>query len=515
MRESAVSCSLNRCLSTPWRVFIVLLSLDLVRSQDDAPSDALDPLLFDQGYCTTPTTPGSGFGSMREINTNTMACSKLMEFIYITRWKVWKQLDGIHTEANSNVLTPWPATLRSISRASSLLSAHVHIIAAIVSQRTECFSEHVRLLLVVNLRRMRVLSTGHFRQLWTVLQGSPDGEVSELARAWLKEASELLETDLRTMKTVLSTWHPPAPDEAQFYSHEADGRFSTMEALRRDTFKEYTLDEGLLRGLIRWAFPLDATVADLGASSGHYAHWLNDTGLVSAHAFDGSPDVEIITKGKVLNAELGKPLELWQKFDWTLCLEVAEHIPADLTAQFLRNLDANTKEGLVLSWARPGLPGIGHANPQSEADVLRLVHEHTGLRLDEGLSVQLRAAASAAHLAESIVVFTRTQRPPVSQSPQVCAADGTCATGLVASTEASLAPGCAAEDGWIYAGNDVQTFSSVTSAAACCDLCKTHESCRFWTWSQEDSHKDMCWIKATREYRIAHEGFVSGAREAI
>merc|ERR1712183_831393 len=132
-----------------------------------------------------------------------------------------------------------------------------------------------------------------------------------------------------------------------------------------------------------------------------------------------------------------------------------------------------------------------------EGDVLDLVKRHTGLYIDQSLTRQLRAASQVTYLGESLLVFTR--HPTASTEGSI-------------SPQSTAAPGCSAEDGWIYAGNDVQMFSNVQSAAACCDLCNSNDLCRFWTWSKEDSHKELCWIKATREYRINHEGFISGAR---
>lgn len=349
---------------------------------------------------------------------------------------------------------------------------------------------------------MKALTTKQFKQLWSMGQDGPDKseQLSKQLQDWLSEAAGLLDADLRTMRTVLRTWRLPGVEDARFYTHESDGRFSTMEALRRDTFDEWQRDKGLLQGLLRHVLQLDATVGDFGAGSGHYATWLNDTGLVKAYAFDGSPDIELVTKGVVLSADLGKPLALWRKFDWILCLEVAEHIPPELTAVFLQNLDKHTGEGLVLSWARPGLHSLGNVNPQVEAEALKLVQENTDLHIDEDLTNKLRSASSVSQLGESLLVFVRTPR---KQTLNDAASD----------SETTVAPGCTAEDGWIYAGNDVQMFSNVPTAAACCDLCSGNERCRFWTWSREDSHKDMCWIKATREYRINHDGFVSGYRK--
>jgi len=273
------------------------------------------------------------------------------------------------------------------------------------------------------------------------------------------------------------------------------------EALRRDTFSEWQLDKGLVQGLLRHVLPMDAVVADFGAGSGQYATWLNDTGLVVAHAFDGTPDVELVTKGLVLNADLGRPLALWRKFDWAICLEVAEHIPPDLSGVFLRNLDDHVVDGLVLSWARPGLQGLGNTNPQNEEDVLSLVARHTKLHFDQGLTMQVRSNAQVAHLAQSVLVFLRNPR-----------AGGSISGDAFVEAGPSSAPGCSAEEGWIYAGNDVQMFSNVLTAAACCDLCNSNAQCRYWTWSRDEAHRDLCWIKANREYRINHKGFVSGIR---
>lgn len=444
---------------------------------------------------------------MHELSTNAMSCAKLMEFVYASRMKVLEALQQLQaivnsTHEGSTKPSPiWVKDFGAASHASSLLSAHAHIVAAIASQRAECFSEHVRLLLTVGLRKLKVLVNSNFKLLWSATQSTPKAVAKDLhfdAAKWITECTELVDADLRTMRAVLKTWRTPAPEEANFYTHEADGRYSTMEALRRDTFEEYQMDKGLLRGLIRHIFPLDAVVADVGAGSGHYSKWLNDTGFVSAFAFDGSPDVELVTKGSVHAADLGRPLDLNRKFDWVMCIEVAEHIPPELTGIFLRNLDEHATSGVVLSWARPGLQAMGYANPRSEQDVLDLIRQHTRLHVNGHLTTQLRAASTVAAVGESLMVLVRDPNAP-----------GVLATGIV---NDAVAPGCHPEEGWIYSGNDIQMYSNVDSAAACCELCSASELCKFWTWSREESHKDLCWVKTTREYRINHDGFISGAR---
>ena len=59
-----------------------------------------------------------------------------------------------------------------VNRVAMFATAHSHIIGAIISQRDECFSEQVRLLFVVNLRRFKTLVSEQFRLIWIAYQGS-------------------------------------------------------------------------------------------------------------------------------------------------------------------------------------------------------------------------------------------------------------------------------------------------------------------------------------------------------
>ena len=139
-----------------------------------------------------------------------------------------------------------------VSRISMFVTAHAHIVGAIISQRDECFSEQVRLLFVVNLRRFKALVSEQFRVVWLAYQGhDPEGyclnekcakrvpTFGELVDNWVGRVLKLIDSDLKTFRSVLETWRPPLPEEAHFYSHETDGRFTTLEMLRRATFNEW------------------------------------------------------------------------------------------------------------------------------------------------------------------------------------------------------------------------------------------------------------------------------------
>lgn len=78
-----------------------------------------------------------------------------------------------------------------------------------------------------------------------------------------------------------------------------------------------------------WAQQTHVEVCDLGAFGGHYSSWLNDTGLVTAYAFDGTPRVEELTQGRVRYAPLQEAKELTvpcdvPRSDWSVCVCVCE-----------------------------------------------------------------------------------------------------------------------------------------------------------------------------------------------
>lgn len=74
-----------------------------------------------------------------------------------------------------------------------------------------------------------------------------------------------------------------------------------------------------------WAQKNHFEVCDLGAFGGHYSSWLNDTGLVTAYAFDGTKRVEELTQGRVRYAPLQEAKELpvpcdVPRSDWSVCV---------------------------------------------------------------------------------------------------------------------------------------------------------------------------------------------------
>ncbi|CAE7610141.1 GSP1 [Symbiodinium microadriaticum] len=171
------------------------------------------------------------------------------------------------------------------------------------------------------------------------------------------------------------------------------------------------LDKGLLRFLLSMVLRKGDNVCDLGAFGGHYSEWLNDTGLVSAYAFDAIPGVEEITKGAVRHARLDvQHLELVDAgCDVVLCLEVMEHILPSLEQQALSNLGLHTKRALVLSWAPPWVPGPGHINQRPPEEAWAVVERQTGLARQPILSEGAQASSSLSWVRESVSIFTWPQ----------------------------------------------------------------------------------------------------------
>jgi hypothetical protein len=128
-----------------------------------------------------------------------------------------------------------------------------------------------------------------------------------------------------------------------------------------DSEYTYRIDLGLMRGLARF-FGNGTSVNEFGAGMGCYTDALRREGI-RVRAYEGAPGIANITQGLVRQADLTTTLDTPTRA-WSLCLEVAEHIPAEHEARFLANLDAANRQGIVLSWSAT-TRGTGHINARS------------------------------------------------------------------------------------------------------------------------------------------------------
>lgn len=170
----------------------------------------------------------------------------------------------------------------------------------------------------------------------------------------------------------------------------------------------YKLDYKLVACLA--AFFAGHTVTELGAGVGLYQQAVLDTGHVpSWTAYDGIPDIETLTEGRVRWADFTVRQEARiVRSDYAMSMEVAEHIPPQYQENFVANLDLANRHGLVISWSRwgPKASGHGHVNPRTPAQVSEIFRVK-GYHQDTNASRALRHCATFSYLKMGILVFLR------------------------------------------------------------------------------------------------------------
>jgi len=229
-----------------------------------------------------------------------------------------------------------------------------------------------------------------------------------------KKHFEAIHSTLQQMDRLFSELYadlsPALESKDVFWGHEDHGMFMNSTVIYRKMFPETAiLDKGLLRYLIPHVLPAESSLGDFGALDGQYSRWLNDTGLVTAFAFDGVQGVSELTGGAVNQVDLATTLRIaWHPdpFDWVLCLEVAEHIPPEEEGIFLENLNRHARAGMVVSWAPPEIEGEGHVNCLPKEESRKRV-EMLGFRQDEAATAALRGAAHVPWIAASVAVYRR------------------------------------------------------------------------------------------------------------
>lgn len=132
-------------------------------------------------------------------------------------------------------------------------------------------------------------------------------------------------------------------------------------------------------------------VIDFGCGRGDYLAHLKSKG-VECYGYEGTPDIEKISVFKpVVCVDLSKPLEIEHKGN-VVCIEVAEHIPAEFENQLLTNITNACDGWLLLSWAVIGQGGNGHVNERDSEYVIQTV-EKLGFKYHDKISDAIRESA--------------------------------------------------------------------------------------------------------------------------
>jgi cyclopropane fatty-acyl-phospholipid synthase-like methyltransferase len=147
----------------------------------------------------------------------------------------------------------------------------------------------------------------------------------------------------------------------------------------------------------------NSTVYDLGCGEGKYVKHFNSKNNIVAFGIDGNPLTDMYDH--CMTGDLTKPINM-QKRNWVLSLEVGEHIPKELTQNYIDNLKNLNREGIVLSWAIPGQGGDGHVNELPNEDVIAMFPEYT---YDVEASLYLRSKSTLWWFKNTIMVFRKNQ----------------------------------------------------------------------------------------------------------
>lgn len=266
----------------------------------------------------------AGFGVSAALNPGQMSCESLLRFAKLHAQNTAEEMALVEI-ANSSTLE---GTARKIL--SGILTASTHLIPALFVQKPECLSESAKLALMTFFRNVKELGPAKLVHL----ENLPDLSLRQV------QVMRLLAASLPTHAS---------PGSSTYYSHEADGRMTTLEALRVASFKE---DQPpplcLLQGAILDLFHPGDRIADWGSGpTGQQAAWFNATGLVTARAFDGAPGVGQISNGKVTEVNLiSDPPE--ESVDWIWLVNVLDTVPPDSADELLKSLKFGA-QGVVLT----------------------------------------------------------------------------------------------------------------------------------------------------------------------
>lgn len=173
----------------------------------------------------------------------------------------------------------------------------------------------------------------------------------------------------------------------------------------KEHYREHRTDMNLISELSK--FLAGKKVASFGDGPGAYKREILKLGEVLVYdAYDGAPYTEETSEGRVIFLDLTSPQFGLPLYDWVLSLEVAEHIPPNFENAFMDNIARHCREGIIISWAKPGQKGYGHINEKPFDYVNKLLQRYD-FEWDEAASYHLRNASDLVWLRDNVSVFRR------------------------------------------------------------------------------------------------------------
>jgi hypothetical protein len=173
--------------------------------------------------------------------------------------------------------------------------------------------------------------------------------------------------------------------------------------LSTDETDTHEYDACLAAAMVKKFSHLESLV-DIGCGNGKYTMNFMANGI-HCIGYDGSPLTPELTYGTCRIADFSELVDIG-KFDMVLSLEVGEHIPSEYENIFLDNLAYASDGYIVISWAIPGQPGIGHVNCQTNFHVIRALRER-GFYHNLSIEDYLRKHSSLPWFKETLMVFKK------------------------------------------------------------------------------------------------------------
>ena len=228
-------------------------------------------------FAVLPIVIGGVCPSQESFNVSALTCGEVISFLTYHSERVVSRFNE----------SPRP-----------LMLAFVHLVGTFSNLRSECVTESFRFISMLLIRDALPL-----------LQSGNQLEDFPIAR---------FHENLKKL--------PILEVAAPYYSHEHDGRLTSLEALRMRTFNEQPLCHiCVLRYAINELFQEGDTVLELGSGPGAvHSVWLNQTGLVKSVAVDNFPETSFVTNNNVLEVDFKNKSELenlrFLHADWILGL---------------------------------------------------------------------------------------------------------------------------------------------------------------------------------------------------
>jgi hypothetical protein len=126
------------------------------------------------------------------------------------------------------------------------------------------------------------------------------------------------------------------------------------------------------------------SILDVGCGVGPWLRAALDLGVDDIFGIDGDWVDEtslLIPRERFQSCDLSQGFRLGRRFDLTLCLEVAEHLPETVAPRLVESL-TQSSDVLLFSAAMPGQKGSDHINEQWPEYWDRLFEQHGFFRLD-------------------------------------------------------------------------------------------------------------------------------------